>query len=158
MTTFWLFVNCRATEMYKKMKKKLSKLFGQIIRFGLVGGVVTSISLIIYWGCIRIGCHYLLGNALAFVITVAISYVLNNIFTFRDGRNNVEWSLVALIKVYFSYFFTGIVISSILLWFWNDCIGINKDLSPILNLFFTIPMNFVLSKLWAYRKWEWWGK
>ena len=82
----------------------------------------------------------------------AISYVLNNIFTFRDSRNNAEWSLVALLKVYFSYFFTGIVINSILLWFWNDRIGINKDLSPILNLFFTIPMNFVLSKLWAYRK------
>jgi len=134
-----------------EMKDRLVTLFRQMVSFGVVGAIITGLSLIIYWISIRIGIHYLIGNAIAFVITVAISYVLNNLFTFRVNFTKPEWSIRALARAYFSYFITGIVINSFLLWFWNDYIGINKDLSPILNLFISIPLNFVLSKKWIYR-------
>lgn len=126
---------------------------GEFVKFGIVGGINTVLNLVIYWICIWLGIHYLAANATGFVITVAISYVLNNIFTFRptDGRK-AEWSLRTLFKVYLSYFLTGMVLNSLLLWFWNDLIGINENLAPVLNLFLTVPINYLLNKLWAYRK------
>jgi len=107
----------------------------------------------IYWVCIWVGIHYLIANAAGFIITVAISYVLNNIFTFQPSKGGrLAWSLKTLLKVYVSYFATGMILNSVLLWFWNDCAGINKNLSPVLNLFVTMPVNFLLNKLWAYRQ------
>ncbi len=128
----------------------------EFVTFGIVGGINTVLNLVIYWVCMWFGIHYLLANAAGFIITVAISYVLNNIFTFRtsEGGNpgKPEWSFRTLLKVYVSYFATGMVLNSILLWFWNDLIGLNKNLAPVLNLFVTVPLNFLLNKLWAYRQ------
>lgn len=134
------------------MKNKIIELGRQFIKFGLVGGINTILNLIIYWFCIRIGIHYLAANTIGFLITVAISYVLNNIFTFKNDGQKAEWSLKTLIKVYASYFMTGMILNSILLWFWNDYVGINENISPILNLIITVPLNFVLNRMWAYKK------
>ena len=48
-------------------------------------------------------------------------------------------------------FFTGIVLSSILLYFWNDIVRININISPVINLFLTVPTNFLLNKYWVYK-------
>ncbi len=133
------------------LRDKIKALVKQIISFGIVGLIMTSISLVIYWLGVRFGVHYLLANAIGFVVSVAIGYVLNNVFTFRGKEKNVEWSLASLLKVYVSYFFTGIILNSALLWFWNDHVGINENLSPVLNLFVSIPLNFILNKFWVYR-------
>ena len=93
----------------------------------------------------------MVGNAVAFFITVAISYVLNNIFTFK-GEGKAEWSFKNLIKVYISYGLTGLLLNTFLLMLWIDWLGINENIAPIINLFFTIPLNFLLNKFWAYNK------
>ena len=62
---------------------------------------------IIYWGGIRIGVHYLLVNAVGFVISVGIGYILNNCFAFKEEGESTRWSLSALYKMYVSYFFLG---------------------------------------------------
>jgi len=123
----------------------------QFVEFGLVGGANTLLSLVIYWLVVHFGGHYLLANGLGFIITVAISYVLNNTITFK-GEGKPEWSFKTLLKVYVSYSVTGLFLASALLWIWTDCCGINENLAPIINLFFTIPINFLLNKLWAYKK------
>ena len=81
--------------------------------------------MVIYWISVGIGFHYFLANAIAFIITVGISYVLNNVYTFKSSTESAFFSIEKMIKVYASYFFTGIVLSSILLYFWNDIVGIN---------------------------------
>lgn len=131
--------------------RKIKGLAKQFVSFGIVGGINTLLSLAIYWICIHLGIHYLLANAIGFLITVFISYVLNNTITFRKEGTKPEWSLKVLLKVYASYFLTGMILNSVLLYFWNDIIGINQSLSPVLNLFITVPLNFLLNKIWAYK-------
>ena len=132
------------------LRERIKALAKQMISFGIVGLVMTSISLVIYWLGVRFGVHYLLANAVGFVVSVAIGYVLNNTFTFRCKDKAVEWSIASLFKVYVSYFFTGIILNRALLWIWNDYVGINENISPILNLLVTIPLNFILNKYWIY--------
>lgn len=124
----------------------------QFIKFGIIGALNSGLNILIYWICIWNGLHYLLANTIGFLITVAISYALNNIFTFKDKLEKVEWSFKALIKSYISYFFSGMIINSILLWFWNDFIGISQGISPLLNLIVTVPLNFLMNKFWVYKK------
>lgn len=139
------------TAAKKNKIQTLTEYIKQFISFGLIGGLNTILSLGIYWLVIYLGGHYLVGSVLGFVITVAISYVLNNLFTFK-GDEKPEWSFKTLIKVYASYALTGLILHNILLLLWVEALGINENLAPILNLFFTIPLNFILNKLWAYKK------
>lgn len=136
------------------MKEKIKNWISQFIKFGMVGVVNTVLGLVIYWILVNLGVHYLIANATEFLITVAISYVLNNLLTFREPGKKPEWSFKTLLKSYTSYLSTGIGLASVLLWFWNDILGVNQNLAPVLNLFVTVPLNFLLNKLWVYRKHE----
>ena len=124
----------------------------QFIKFGFVGGINTVLSYAIYYVlCIILGFNYLLSQGIAWFITVFISYILNNIMTFSDG-GSTNWSFKNLVKVYISYSVTGLFLATFLSWIWVDVLSIEKAFAPIINLFFTIPLNFLLNKYWAYAK------
>lgn len=131
---------------------KRTEFITQFIQFGMVGAINTILTLVIQWIFLALGFHYLVGSIVSFLITVVLAYILNNIFAFRGKDGTVTWSLHAFIKVFLSYSFTGLIICNIGLWFWNDILHINQNLSPVLNLFVTIPINFLMNKYWAYRK------
>ena len=82
-----------------------------------------------------------------------------------------------LLKTYAAYAFTGLLLNNLLLWLWVDVIDISRFctgianglmgigivlthrelsgyLGPVLNMFVTIPVNFVMNKFWAYRQKE----
>ena len=128
------------------------KLLMQFIKFGLVGLTNTALSYSIYALILWLGGHYLLASIVSFVISVAWSYLLNNRFVFQqaDGETRVWWK--TLLKAYVSYGVTGLVLANILLYLWIDVLGVNQYLAFILNLVFTIPTNFLLNKLWAFKK------
>lgn len=130
----------------------MKKSVRQFILFGLVGGLNTILSLVIYWVLVHFHVHYVVANTIGFIITVFISYVLNTLFTFQKEENNSpKWSLKTLAKVYVSYSFTGLFLSNILLYLFVDIAGINVQLAPIIGLLVTIPINFILNKFWAYK-------
>lgn len=131
---------------------KLKEFITQFIKFGMVGAINTILTLIIQWIFLSLDFHYLVGSVVSFLITVVLAYVLNNIFAFRGEDGTIIWSFRAFVKVFLSYSFTGLIIANIGLWFWNDILHINQNLSPVLNLFVTIPINFLMNKYWAYRK------
>jgi len=137
--------------MEKDNEKNNRQLGRQLIQFGFVGVIITVLSLLIYWICVYLGIHYQIANVIGFLITVAISYVLNNKYTFKN-ESVVKWSWNALIKVYASYSITGIFLSAFLLWLWTDIMEINVNIAPLLNLCFTIPINFILNKFWVYNR------
>ena len=123
----------------------------QFVKFGIVGGLNTVLSYAIYFVCIRMGLHYALANFVAFVITVFISYLLNGTFVFGEGKKQC-FDIKALLRVYASYSITSFFLTTLLLWIEVDIIGLPEEIGPVINLFITVPVNFVLNKFWAYRK------
>lgn len=57
----------------------------------------------------------------------------------------------ALGKCFLSYGFTGFILENVLSYIWVDRVGISKYIAPLLNLVFTVPTNFLLNKLWAFK-------
>lgn len=129
----------------------IMKLIWQFFKFSLTGSIVTFFSLIIYWLCIYLDISYVIANAIGFVITVAISYILNNTFTFTN-KGKKSWSWKALLRVYMTYFLTGVLVATFFLWLWIEVLEINNNIAPLLNLFITIPLNFIMNKFWVYRR------
>ena len=122
----------------------------QFIKFGIVGLSNTLISYVVYLMGVRFGMHYLLASVLGFVISVLNSFYWNNKYVFQQGDEERNLWLT-LVKTFMAYAATGLVLANILLYIWVDILGISEYLGPIINLVITVPLNFVINKLWAFR-------
>lgn len=127
----------------------LKKLVAQFMKFGLVGVSNTLISLGCYYILVYFGCHYLLANTVGFVISVCNSYFWNSRYVFKDKKERS--GVRAFMKVFCSYG-VSFCLSSVLMVVFVQLLGISEYLAPILRLVFTIPLNFVMNKLWAFKE------
>ena len=127
----------------------LKKLVAQFMKFGIVGVSNTLISLGCYYVLVYFGVHYLIANAVGFVISVCNSYFWNSRYVFKDKKE--QSGVRAFIKVFCSYG-VSFCLSSVLMVVFVQLLGISEYLAPILRLVFTIPLNFVMNKLWAFKE------
>ena len=124
----------------------------QFIKFGVVGVSNTFVSYFTYVLMCMMGFNFHIGNLAGFVIGVLNSFYWNNRYVFKIEENESRTWWKALAKTFVSYGFSGLVVTEILLIFWIDVIGVSSYVAPILNLFITVPLNFMLNKLWAFKK------
>ena len=142
-----------------KLSEEQVQAFLQFVRFGLVGLSSTVIAYGIFVVSLFLLQHfhvfphydYLVAQFISFALSVLWSFIWNNRFVFKEqeGESRNLWR--TLLKTYVSYSFTGLFLSSALSYLWVDVIGIPKLYAPIINLLFTVPLNFFINKFWAYR-------
>ena len=131
--------------------------FLQFVKFGLVGVTNTVISYVLNIIVLLVlqpydvSWDFVAANTVAFVLSVLWSYVLNSKFVFEKDENKGRSILKSLIKVYLSYAFTGIVLANVLSYIWINIFGISKYIAPLINLIISVPVNFFLNKLWAFK-------
>lgn len=133
----------------------------QFVKFGLVGVSNTLIS----YG-IEMLCYYVLfvhvgwaeqvrivvTSVLAFVVSVTNSYYWNNRYVFGSHERK-SWQQHAKVygKTVICYGVTGLVMAPALK-LWMSGLGVPYWLASLGSLIVTIPLNFLLNKLWAFAK------
>lgn len=130
----------------------------QFILFGIVGISNTVISYllnILVLALLRpysLAWDYVAGNLVAFLLSVLWSFYWNNrvVFTQKTGCERNLWK--ALLKAYIAYGFTGIILNNILSWLWIRIFHISKYIAPLINLVISVPLNFVINKLWTFKE------
>lgn len=134
----------------------MKRLFNiQFIKFAIVGASNTLISYLINVGVLFAlsdldwEFDYIVANIVAFVLSVIWSFYWNNRFVFN--KNDQKSSLIRkLIKSYMAYGFTGIILNNVMSTMWIRLFGISKYIAPLLNLIVSVPVNFILQKLWVF--------
>ena len=120
----------------------------QFMKFGMVGILNTFISIGIYYIFIFINNDlYIVGNTVGFFVSVLNAYYWNNKYVFEKTEKG---HIIPIIKTFMSYGVT-FIISTFLLIVMVRYMNISKIIAPIINLVFTIPVNFLLNKFWAFR-------
>lgn len=142
----------------KELSEEALESFMQFVKFGIVGVSNTVISYLLYVISLftfrQLGIlpksGYLVAQGIAFVLSVLWSFYWNNkvVFAAGDSERNL-WQ--ALLKTYVSYSFTGLFLNSILLVLWVQVFHISEFIAPIINLLISVPLNFILNKLWAFK-------
>ena len=128
------------------------KLIIQFIKFGLVGVSNTLVSWACYYLFIWINEElYLLGGFVGTVVSIANAFYWNDKYVFKGGKNDLNSKLKRLGKTYISYGGTSLL-GMLLLWLEVDILGMNKIIVPMINLIITIPLNFLINKLWTFKK------
>ena len=132
-------------------KKEFFALVWQFIKFGIVGFSNTLISLAVYYILVFFGWNYLLANTMGFLISVCNAFFWNYRYVFKD---KTETSIPKSFSKVFITYGISYLVSTFLIWLMVDIMHISEWLAPLLRLVVTVPLNFVLNKLWAFRKRE----
>ena len=128
----------------------------QFIRFGIVGVTNTVVGYLIYAAALfcltplHFTYDYLAANILSFLLSTLWAFFWNNRFVFvkEEGEKRNLWS--ALLKMYISYGFSGLILGNLMLWIFVR-MGIHKLLAPVFKLAVTVPVNFLLNRFWTFR-------
>lgn len=138
--------------IFSKLKddqdNKFSKLLKQFVKFGIVGVSNTLISLGIYYLFVYINNDwYIWGNTVGFVVSVLNAYYWNNKYVFKkSSKDNIK----PLLKTYICYGST-FILGTVLLYVMVHYLSISTLIAPLINLVITIPINFFLNKIWAFK-------
>lgn len=129
--------------------KEWFKLMWQFFKFGIVGISNTAISLGVYYLFVWLGVHYVIANGIGFVLSVINSFFWNSKFIFKDKQEHSTWR--AFLKVFASYGMSFLM-STVLITVFVEVLHISEWLAPILRLVLTVPFNFIMNKLWAFKE------
>lgn len=130
----------------------------QFIKFGIVGVSNTVISyglnvlVIFLLRNAHVSWDYVAANLVAFALSVLWSFFWNNKYVFTQSKDGHRSALKTLLKTYIAYGFTGIVLNNLLSFVWIDLLGVSKYIAPLINLLFSVPINFLINKYWAFRE------
>ena len=137
---------------FLSQNEKLREWLTQFVKFGLVGAVNTLLSLGINYLFIWLDPSlYLWGNFVGWAFSVLNAFYWNNRFVFQKSAATRKELWLRLGKSYVSYG-ASFLLSTLLIWLEVQVLGLSEWLSPILTLIVTIPLNFVVNKLWTFRK------
>lgn len=138
--------------LHIKDKSELKPLVIQFIKFGIVGLSNTLVSLAVYYLFVWLSPSlYMWGNAVGWAVSVLNAFYWGNRVVFQNESNTKKELLMRLLKSYVSYGGT-FLLSTLILWLEVQYWGVSEWLAPIVNLLITIPLNFIISKVWTFRK------
>ena len=128
-------------------RKTFFAFAAQFFKFGIVGLSNTLIALAVYYVLTYLGLNYLVSYFISFVASVLNAYYWNNRYVFKKTSNG---NLLPFTKVFLAY---GAVflLSLFTLFVMVSHLNVSERLAPVLNLFITIPLNFLLNKFWAFK-------
>jgi putative flippase GtrA len=121
-------------------------LFGQLIRFGLIGVLASVIHYIFAIGLVHAGSAPLRANFLAFIIAFQVSFFGHFKWSFKSanpelGSSMKRFSLVAIL---------GFTMNECSLWAllrWSD-LSVQVSLAAVLIT--VAGLTFLLSRIWAF--------
>lgn len=126
-------------------KFRQNKLFMQIMRFGVVGGlafVIDYVSLIVC--CELFHIPVLLSAGIAFTISVIFNYILSVNWVFDVDKSKSEKRNFFLFII---FSIIGLIITEIIMWFGTDIINISYLIVKIFATAIVMVFNFITRKL-----------
>ncbi len=132
-------------KLHINLSEKNKKLFLQIFKFTVVGGIafiIDYLSLIICKEVFKF--NLLISAAIAFVISVVFNYILSIKWVFdvdesKSKKNNF------IIFILFSIM--GLIITEIIMWFGTDILSINYLIIKIIATAIVMVFNFITRKI-----------
>ena len=123
----------------------------QLRRFVAVGAFTAGIQLVLLWLFVDIaGLNYLLGATVAIEITIILSYVLNNAWTFQASQNTGRIAyLVGLLKTNVVRG-TAIPLQLAILYVLVEWIGVLYLLSNVVAILLSGLYRYLLDARWTW--------
>lgn len=128
--------------------EKVIKMFGQMVKYGLVGVINTLITAIIILLLMNgFGVSYKASNAVGYVAGFINSFILNKKWTFKGNHDSTLRQLFKFGAVFAICYALqlGLVV------FMVENLNINENISQLAGMVFYTFVGFVLNKLFTFK-------
>lgn len=127
----------------------MNKTVEQFVRFSLIGLLNTLLDFSLYFSLSRwLGVNYLLANAIGFLCSVTMSYLLNKKITFDSKNKNIFLEYI----LYFSFSLITLFIVEMVMYTGVTLLNFNDLLIKLLATAVSVVFNFVFSKFIIFKK------
>lgn len=126
--------------------KRIIEKYDDFIKFAIVGLGNLFVSLITYYILVYFSINYQIANIGGFITGSLNGYIWNKIWVFKSSKKNGS----SIIKFYLTYLSTWFL-SALLLYIWIEVFKISDIIAPVINVFITTPINYLLNKYWVFK-------
>ena len=135
-----------------KLIKTLWKKHEEAMNYLFWGGVAFVLSVILFYLFANVmGLYEQIANILSWIICVIFTYLTNRFFVFKSKIKGLK-----RIGKEFSDFVTAriltLVMENLILFVMIDLLTIHNMIAKLVGQFVVIVSNYILSKLWIFRK------
>jgi putative flippase GtrA len=123
-------------------------LLGQVLRYGITGGIVTAFGVGAYLIAVGWGNVPPLGsNVIAYLVSMALGYFMHARFSFRGqgGDASVQQGGKFFITSGISF-----ALNSLFVWLFTDVMGWDERTPVIAMIFITPAICFVIYRKWVF--------
>ncbi len=137
------------TIINKIFKNKTDNTLIQLFRYTFVGGFACIVDFgFLFLATEFLGIHYLISAAIAFLLGLAVNYILSTFWVFNKRRLKNKWiefNMFALIGI------AGLCFNELFIWIFTDFINFHYLVSKIFSTFFVYLWNFFARKYFLFR-------
>ena len=128
---------------------KIYKKYEEIINYLIFGVLTTLVSILSYAFFTRlINLDYVLSNILSWILSVTFAFFTNQKYVFNTSSSS---KIKDMFKFYLSRL-TSLGIELITMYILVTLLSLNDMISKIIVQFIVIVLNYVLSKLFVFKK------
>ena len=124
----------------------------ELILYGICGALSTILDVGIFWFLANVvNIHYLVANAIAWILAIIFSFLANKYFVFESKSFKREVWIKEAVEFFGARGFAcGIDMGG--MYFLVSVIGVDKNISKVIVSLVVIIINYVLSKFWIFKK------
>ena len=138
------------------MLKKMYEKYGELVRYVIVGGLTTVVSLGSYYICVvtflnpDIAVQLQAANVISWICAVSFAYITNRKYVFLSKNNKWLPEAVRFVGARIS----TLVIDMLSMGLFVSVLGINDKVAKIIVQFIVFALNYLFSKIFVFRKEE----
>lgn len=132
--------------------KELWKNYEEAIRYLFWGGVAFFLSMALFYVFANMmDIDEQLANTMDWIICVIFTYFTNRIFVFKSKSRGV-FGMGKEFVSFISARLGTLIIENVILYVTIDLLTMNNMLAKLIGQFVVIVSNYILSKLWIFRR------
>lgn len=128
----------------KEFYSKHEKLFKQILRFGVVGGIATVIDFAVLY-CLTefCGIHYMISATISFIVSLIFNYILSIVWVFDVKKKQTYKEVIAFTILSI----IGLGINEAIMYIGSDLLNIHYMITKLGATFIVMIWNFITRKI-----------
>ena len=136
----------------KKIEVCNSRQIRELALYGIFGALSTLLDVGLFWFFANvINFHYLVANAIAWILAIVFSFLVNKYFVFESKSFKKEVWVKESVE-FFSARSLACGVDMGGMYLLVSFLGVNKNYAKLIVTFMVIVINYVLSKFWIFNK------
>ena len=131
-----------------KIYDNLDSKIKEILKYLIVGGLTTVVSIVSYYIVRLFIENYLVCTVISWIFAVAFAYITNRVFVFNSKRENIFKECTEFV---FSRILS-LVAEVAVMYLLVDFLNISDKISKIIVQVIIVILNYVFSKLFVFKE------